>query len=70
MKPCEVHELEDGGLCFDIEKEAEYPFKLCEIYAGATVAVFKNLRGELIPAAPSCTAEWILNKLLMSTASH
>ena len=57
----------NGGLSFDIEKEAEYPFKLCEIYASATVAYFKELKGELIPAAPSCRAEWILNKLLMST---
>ena len=28
LKPFEVHELEDGGLSFDIEKEAEYPFNL------------------------------------------
>ena len=39
----------------------------CEIYASATVAYFEELRGELIPAAPSCRAEWILNKLVMST---
>ena len=38
----------------------------CEIYAGATVAFFQDLKGELIPAALSCRAEWILNKLLMS----
>ena len=40
---------------------------ICEIYAGATVPFSKELKGELIPAAPSCRAEWILNKLLMST---
>ena len=54
LKPFEVHELEDGGLSFDTEKEAEYPFKLCEVYASATVAYFKDLKGELIPAALSC----------------
>jgi len=42
LKPFEVHELEDGGLSFDTEKEAEYPFKLCEVYASATVAFLKN----------------------------
>ena len=40
LKPFEVHELEDGGLSFDTEKEAGYPFKLCEAYASATVAYF------------------------------
>ena len=67
LKPFEFHELEDGGLSFDTGKEAEYPFKLCEAFAGATGACFKGLQGDLIPAAPSCRAEWILNKLLMST---
>ena len=38
-----------------------------EIYASATVAYLKELRGELILAAPSCRAERIHNKLLMST---
>ena len=42
-------------------------FQLCEVYAGATVAYFKEVKGDLIPAALSCRAEWILNKLLMST---
>ena len=67
LKPFEVHELEDGGLSFDTEKEAEYPCKLCEVYAGATVAYFKELKEDLILAAPSCRADRILNKLLMST---
>ena len=53
LKPFEVHELEDGGLSFDTEKEAEYPFELCEVYSGATSAYFKELNRDLIPAAPS-----------------
>ena len=67
LKPFEVHELEDGRLSFDTEKEAEYPFKLCEVYARATTAYFKDIKGDIIPAAPSCRAGWILNKLLLST---
>ena len=67
MKPFEVHELSDGRLSFDIEEEAEYPFKLCEVYASATAAYFKEIKGEHIPAAPSQRAGWILNKLLLST---
>ena len=67
LKPFEVHELEDGRLSFDTEKEAEYPFKLCEVYARATTAYFKDIKGDIIPAAPSCRAGWVLNKLLLST---
>ena len=47
LKPFEVHELEDGGLSFDTEKEAEYHFKLCEIYAGAIVAFLNRIKGTL-----------------------
>ena len=67
LKPCEVHELEDGGLSFDTEKEAEYPLKLWNLCMCYVLLLFYSIKGDLIPAAPSCRAGWILNKLLMST---
>ena len=59
--------LGDGVLSFDTGKEAGYPLKLCEVYAGATSAYFEELKGDLIPAAPSCRAGWVLNKLFVGT---